>query len=183
MPNQISHTQDHELSHSMAHYLLTIHKLKESKGYARVTDIAKDLGLTKGSVSTAQDELLGSGDKDLIAFAQGGVARKLLSTYVPFLDKGIGSPINAFFNVLVRTGRTSCSKPNLQNLPRSYGIREAFVPRPNMTFCTVDYDTIELRALAQVHLNWFGSSSLADAFVNGEDPHLSLAAYFLKLPY
>lgn len=62
MPNMnkdssIAHTQDHDLSHSMAHYLLTIHKLKESKGYARVTDIAKDLGLTKGSVSTALNNL------------------------------------------------------------------------------------------------------------------------------
>lgn len=42
-----------ELSHSMVHYLLTIHKLKDVKGYARVTDIAKELRLTKGSVSTA----------------------------------------------------------------------------------------------------------------------------------
>lgn len=49
----IQHIQDHELTHSMAHYLLTIHKLKEENGYARVTDIAKDMGLTKGSVSTA----------------------------------------------------------------------------------------------------------------------------------
>jgi len=46
-----------ELSHSMVHYLLTIHKLKEGKGYARVTDIAKDLELTKGSVSTAINNL------------------------------------------------------------------------------------------------------------------------------
>lgn len=53
----ISHTAESELTHSMAHYLLTIHKLKEEKGYARVTDIAKDLGLTKGSVSTALTNL------------------------------------------------------------------------------------------------------------------------------
>lgn len=53
----ISHTSDNELTHSMAHYLLTIHKLKEDKGYARVTDIAKQLGLTKGSVSTALTNL------------------------------------------------------------------------------------------------------------------------------
>lgn len=46
-----------ELSHSMVHYLLTIHKLKEDRGYARVTDIARDLGLTKGSVSTALNNL------------------------------------------------------------------------------------------------------------------------------
>lgn len=52
-----------ELSHSMVHYLLTIHKLKEGRGYARVTDIAKDLGLTKGSVSTALNNLK---KKDLV---------------------------------------------------------------------------------------------------------------------
>lgn len=46
-----------ELSHSMVHYLLTIHKLKESRGFARVTDIAKDLDLTKGSVSTMLNNL------------------------------------------------------------------------------------------------------------------------------
>lgn len=53
----IVHTSSNELTHSMAHYLLTIHKLKEEKGYARVTDIAKELGLTKGSVSTALNNL------------------------------------------------------------------------------------------------------------------------------
>ncbi len=41
----------------MVHYLLAIHKLKESKGYARVTDIAIEMGLTKGSVSTALTNL------------------------------------------------------------------------------------------------------------------------------
>lgn len=53
----VTHTHDHELTHSMVHYLLTIHKLKEDRGYARVTDIANDLGLTKGSVSTAVSNL------------------------------------------------------------------------------------------------------------------------------
>jgi DtxR family Mn-dependent transcriptional regulator len=53
----IQHNPDSDLTHSMAHYLLTIHKLKETKGYARVTDIAKDMGLTKGSVSTALNNL------------------------------------------------------------------------------------------------------------------------------
>jgi DtxR family Mn-dependent transcriptional regulator len=55
--NQVNHTQDNDLTHSMVHYLLTIHKLKEEKGYARVTDIAKELDLTKGSVSTALGNL------------------------------------------------------------------------------------------------------------------------------
>ena len=45
------------LSHSMAHYLMAIHQLKEEKGYARGIDIAKLLGLTKGSVSLALKKL------------------------------------------------------------------------------------------------------------------------------
>ena len=48
---------ENELSHSMVHYLLTIHKLKENRGFARVTDIARDLDLTKGSVSTMLNNL------------------------------------------------------------------------------------------------------------------------------
>ncbi len=52
-----THKHNDELSHSMVHYLLTIHKLKEGRGFARVTDIAKDLELTKGSVSTALNNL------------------------------------------------------------------------------------------------------------------------------
>lgn len=61
--NQNSHSPESDLTHSMAHYLLTIHKLKEAKGYARVTDIAKDMGITKGSVSTAITNLK---KKDLV---------------------------------------------------------------------------------------------------------------------
>jgi len=52
-----SHAPESELSHSMTHYLLTIHKLKEERGFARVTDIARELNLTKGSVSTAINNL------------------------------------------------------------------------------------------------------------------------------
>ncbi len=49
--------EDWGLTHSMVHYLITIHKLKEENGYARVTDIARTLNFTKGSVSTALNAL------------------------------------------------------------------------------------------------------------------------------
>ena len=55
--NPPSGPSEKDLSHSMVHYLLAIHKLKEGKGYARVTDIARALSLTKGSVSTALNNL------------------------------------------------------------------------------------------------------------------------------
>lgn len=42
---------ENALTHSAAHYLMTIHELLESHGYARVTDIAKRLNITRGSCS------------------------------------------------------------------------------------------------------------------------------------
>ena len=45
--------EENELSHSAAHHLMAIHSLRNETGYARVSDIAKHLNITKGSVSTA----------------------------------------------------------------------------------------------------------------------------------
>lgn len=46
-----------EVTHSMAHYLTTIHSLHERHGYARVSDVAKELEVTKGSVSIQMKHL------------------------------------------------------------------------------------------------------------------------------
>lgn len=43
--------EDNLLTHSAAHYLMTIHELLSTQGYARVTDIAKRLNITRGSCS------------------------------------------------------------------------------------------------------------------------------------
>lgn len=56
------------ISHSMAHYLLAVHKLKETKGYARVTDVARELNISKGSVSTT---LTGLKNRGFIAEEEG----------------------------------------------------------------------------------------------------------------
>ena len=49
--------EENELSHSAAHHLMAIHALRTAHGYARVSDIAKHLSITKGSVSTAMKHL------------------------------------------------------------------------------------------------------------------------------
>ena len=49
--------EENELSHSAAHHLMAIHELRQEHGYARVSDIAKHLSITKGSVSTAMKHL------------------------------------------------------------------------------------------------------------------------------
>lgn len=43
--------EENQLTHSAAHYLMTIRELLEDHGYARVTDIAKRLNITRGSCS------------------------------------------------------------------------------------------------------------------------------------
>ena len=49
--------EENELSHSAAHHLMAVHELREAHGYARVSDVAKHLSITKGSVSTAMKHL------------------------------------------------------------------------------------------------------------------------------
>ena len=47
----------HEVSHSVAHYLTTLHDLHAARGYARVSDVARELEVTKGSVSVQMKHL------------------------------------------------------------------------------------------------------------------------------
>ena len=49
--------EDNQLTHSAAHYLMTIHELLDENGYARVTDIAKRLNITRGSCSISLKSL------------------------------------------------------------------------------------------------------------------------------
>ena len=52
MPDEVwKEFEDNALTHRAAHYLMTIHGLLQDLGYARVTDIAKRLNITRGSCS------------------------------------------------------------------------------------------------------------------------------------
>lgn len=104
---------------------------------------------------------------------------KLLGTYVPVLEEGTRHPINPEYRPIVETGRASCAKPNLMNLPKAPGVRECYVARPGYVFCTVDYEALELHTLAQACLWLVGHSRLADALNEGLDPHLAFACEYL----
>jgi len=136
-----------------------------------------------GQVSTSAETLEDSGVPELAALAEMAAVDKVLGTYVPAIEKGVSFPICARYHVLVESGRTSCSGPNLQNPPRSGGIRECFVPRPSHLFAFCDYDAIELRALAQACLDEVNESRLAEVLRTGQDPHLWLAAMLLRIDY
>lgn len=60
-------------------------------------------------------------------------------------------------------------------------MRSCFVPRPGHLFCSVDYDTFELRTWAQVCLWSVGRSRLAEVLNAGGDPHIELGASLAKI--
>jgi DtxR family Mn-dependent transcriptional regulator len=43
--------EENNITHSAAHHLVAILELRDKRGYARVTDVAKDLNITTGSAS------------------------------------------------------------------------------------------------------------------------------------
>ena len=51
------HFDENELTHSATHHLMAVHELRRRHGYARVSDIAQHLKITKGSVSSAMKHL------------------------------------------------------------------------------------------------------------------------------
>lgn len=134
-------------------------------------------------VTMKAEHLADSGDDLLIEFAETDKNEDFKSKYLPIIIAGARTPINARYRSLLKTGRTSCSEPPLQQLPRLGPIRECFIPRPGFVFTSVDYQTQELVTLAQVQLNWFGRSALADAINAGQDVHIRMASRFLGVTY
>jgi DNA polymerase I-like protein with 3'-5' exonuclease and polymerase domains len=65
------------------------------------------------------------------------------------------------------TGRTSSSKPNIQNIPKEKRFRRCFTARPGYKVLTIDYSGCELRILAEMSKEpiWL------EAFLKGWDVH------------
>jgi len=138
-----------------------------------------------GAVSTAAEVLERCSDervRDLVDYKKN---QKVRTTFLPVVERGVNEPVCPQINPLVKNGRSSYRDPNLQNLPRDGGIRECFVPRPGRLFVDVDYDTLEIRTLAQVLYTLLGGRTLRDAYQQDPDfdPHTRLAAQILGLSY
>ncbi len=53
--------EENNLTHSAAHHILAIQELRDQRGYARVTDVARHLNITTGSASTNLKSLKSKG--------------------------------------------------------------------------------------------------------------------------
>ncbi len=111
--------------------------------------------------------------------------QKQLTTYIRILEKGTVTPITPDYNEMVETFRTSCAKPNVQNQGRGGGVRKCYIPRLGWIFAFCDYDTLEMRTLAQTCLDnpKIGFSFIAEAINKDRDLHLDLATEQLNVSY
>ncbi len=123
-----------------------------------------------------------SEDPLLEKYALFSTLKKILSNDVEAVRKGVTYPLHTRYG-LAATGRTTSSKPNIQNVSKRPGLREVYVPRPGMLFFECDYPTLELYTLAQCCVSWLGQSKLAEVLLSGKDPHLWVASIILKTTY
>ena len=126
----------------------------------------------KGNVSLSKAALA---DCDLplaTSFTEMKYAEKMLGMFgKKLIELSVDGVIYPSINpVGARTGRMSMSAPNLQQLPRTSMIRNAFIARPNKTLIMCDYDAIELRVFA----HYAEDPALRAASSEG-DPHMATA--------
>jgi DNA polymerase-1 len=106
--------------------------------------------------------------------------QKLLTTFFKPLVSS-GGQVYPRYELLMATGRTSCSKPNIQQQPRIGGARECIIPPEAMAFLGADYSYIELCTLAQWLYNMYGGErELCRVINSGQDPHKATASLLLN---
>ena len=163
----------------------------------------------KGNIKADADtcEKLKDYVPELTALSELTQANKFLTTYIEPMEFGSKYAMNSRPNVLVASGRTSWAGSslreanpwwpegvkgqevkvgtNLQNFPRVSGIRDNIIPRQGNWMWSVDWSSLELRALAQVLLWTTGRSKMAERYQADADydPHSEMAASLMGITY
>jgi DNA polymerase I-like protein with 3'-5' exonuclease and polymerase domains len=129
-------------------------------------------------------------DNILKQFSQLGRFEKIMSSYIPVLEKA-NPVVKTVYNPLVDTNRTSSGgdknfpSTNMQQPPRgidgvTYDFRACFVPRPGYSIVSIDYSGLELAACANQLHAFYGESTMADLLNSGDEPldaHSNFARY------
>jgi DNA polymerase I-like protein with 3'-5' exonuclease and polymerase domains len=138
------------------------------------------LELAGCAVADTADETLAAADHPLAVLLRGyRLARKRGSTYgtdwlAHVADDGRVYP--SWRQTGAASGRMSCSKPNMQQLPRG-DYRRCIVAPPGRVLVKADYSQIELRIAAKVS----GDEALLEAYQRGDDLHTRTARTVLGI--
>lgn len=77
-----------------------------------------------------------------------------------------------------RTGRLSCAKPNLQQIPRGTDFRNLFCAQEDNVFVGADFSQIEMRVAGELS----GDKVIRQSYTDGIDLHKAIVADLTKKP-
>lgn len=109
---------------------------------------------------------------------------KLFTTYVnPLLERvrDTGFLHASITATHTESGRLNSRNPNLQNMPASNLIRNAFIPRPGYVFLDLDYSGAELRVVSDVAQE----QNFIEEYLKYRDPdlHWKMARLMYNIPF
>lgn len=136
-----------------------------------------------GKLSTSQGTFEEFSHLDIVApILEFNEQAKLLSTFGPKLltfVNPVTKRLHTRYNIAgARTGRLSCNKPNIQQMPREKEFRNLFIPaRGNVLVCA-DFNQIEVRVAAEIS----GDEAMKKIYRRGADIYKETAAKILKKP-
>lgn len=91
-----------------------------------------------------------------------------LETFIKSWEKiQVDDRIYPSFNITARTGRTTCSNPNLQQIPQDKNVRNLIEARPGWKIIEQDFSQIELRVASM----FSGDVNMQHAYQSGSDLH------------
>lgn len=110
--------------------------------------------------------------KDVLASRHEGTLLSLfLEPWSVLTEKGDGRARPTIYTLGADTGRMSCVRPNLQQVPREGGMREILVADEGMSVIAADFSSVEVRVLAAVS----GDETLKRMISEGLDLHKVVA--------
>jgi DNA polymerase-1 len=136
------------------------------------TDQVKDVFALAGSpVESTGDDVLATLDHPIAELLrQYRDAKKRATTYGHDWLKHVaedGRVYPGWNQTGAKTGRMSCSSPNLQNIPRDPAYRRCFAAPPGHVLIKADYSQIEMRIGARIA----NETRMIEAYQRGEDLH------------
>ena len=144
---------------------------------AQVTDALKNLGVPVPATTRGWQLQPLAAEYPVVAklLEYRGVAKSLTSFGENILDfiKPETRRIHADFRQIgAPTGRFSCSKPNIQQIPHEEEYRRCFRAPDGRKLIVADYSQVELRILAE----FSNDENFINAFISGKDFHTTAAA-------
>lgn len=158
------------------------------KHLKQLESVNPELRLSRTKASQDEDDpdkqKISLNKDELWKFVEQGVKDPFLETYMAYKhnEKTVGTYLDekyvrpdgrthTRFKYIVRTGRTSSSEPNLQNLPKDDNIREIYIAPPGHALVAIDFSQLELCTLAQHCFKMYGISRMRELINANIDLH------------